>query len=193
MTTFYTYYEHTPTLACLCQVFTRIMRRRLIRKLSSYPRQNRTKKALWELDNICRSIYLLDYIDDRLLRKHVTKALNRGEAYHRLKKAIAHVNGGRLRVNSELEQHIIHECTRLISNAIIYFNADLLSKLTENKTVGLKLTTEEARKISPVAWQHINLYGRFEFNDLEPTFDFGKFMQSLNLDQLNATFEQGIQ
>lgn len=81
----------------------------IVRKLSSYARQNRTKKALWELDNICRSIYLLDYLDNKLLRKHVTKALNRGEAYHRLKKAIAHVNGGKLKVKSEIEQHIIHE------------------------------------------------------------------------------------
>ncbi len=32
----------------------------IVRKLSSYARQNKTKKALWELDNICRSIYLLD-------------------------------------------------------------------------------------------------------------------------------------
>ena len=28
----------------------------IIRKLNSYARQNQTKKALWELDNICQSI-----------------------------------------------------------------------------------------------------------------------------------------
>src|SRR5665811_1615184 len=104
----------------------------IVRKLSSYARQNKTKKALWELDNIIRSIYMLDYIDDRSLRRYVAKALNRGEAYHRLKKAIAHVNGGRLNVKTEKEQHIIHECTRLIANAIIYFNAELLSRLLEH-------------------------------------------------------------
>lgn len=36
----------------------------VVRKLGSYARQNQTKKALWELDNICRSIYILDFIDD---------------------------------------------------------------------------------------------------------------------------------
>lgn len=36
----------------------------LVRKLSSYARKNRTKKALWELDNIYMSLYVLDYIDD---------------------------------------------------------------------------------------------------------------------------------
>jgi TnpA family transposase len=34
----------------------------IIRKLSSYDRKNRTKKALWEYDNIIMSIYILTYI-----------------------------------------------------------------------------------------------------------------------------------
>ena len=54
----------------------------IVRKLSSYARQNQTKKALWELENICRTLYILDFIDDVELRQSVQKALNRGEAYH---------------------------------------------------------------------------------------------------------------
>ncbi len=161
----------------------------IVRKLSSYARQNRTKKALWELDNICRSIYLLNYLDDKPLRKHVTKALNRGEAYHRLKKAIAHVNSGKLRVKSEVEQHIIHECTRLIANAIIYFNAELLSGLIDGHSASSTLTAEHVKKISPVAWQHINFYGRFEFNDLGTPFNVEEFMRMLDLTRLTAALE----
>lgn len=48
-------------------------------KLSSYARQNQTQKALWELDNICRTMYILDFIDDADLRQGVQAALNRGE------------------------------------------------------------------------------------------------------------------
>ena len=36
------------------------------------------QKGLWELDNILRSIYILDFIDDSGLRQSVQKALNRG-------------------------------------------------------------------------------------------------------------------
>jgi len=53
----------------------------VVRKLSSYARQNQTKKALWELDNIRRTIYILEFIDDPTLRQCVQKALNRGESY----------------------------------------------------------------------------------------------------------------
>jgi hypothetical protein len=32
----------------------------IVSKLSAYRRKNRTKRALWEFDNIIRSLYLLD-------------------------------------------------------------------------------------------------------------------------------------
>ncbi|MFX7792843.1 Tn3 family transposase, partial [Acinetobacter baumannii] len=87
-----------------------------IRKLSSYTRQNQTKRALWELDNLCRTLYILEFIDDVGLRQRVQKALNRGEAYHRFRRAVAFVNGGKFRVQTEAEQQIWNECSRLITN-----------------------------------------------------------------------------
>ena len=136
----------------------------VVRKLSAYARQNRTKKALAELDNICRTLYILDYIDDVVLRQSVQKALNRGEAYHRFRRAIAYVNSGKFRVKTESEQQIWNECSRLIANAVIYYNTALLSRIYEQKqAAGDVEALEILRHISPVAWQHINLFGRFEF------------------------------
>ena len=65
----------------------------IMRKLSSYVRQNQTKKALWELEDICRTLHILETIDDVQFCQNVQKALNRGEAYHRLRRAVAYVNG----------------------------------------------------------------------------------------------------
>lgn len=72
----------------------------IVGKLSAYRRKNRTKQALWELDGIIRTLYLLDYIDLPVLRRNVQKALNRGEAYPQLRRAIAYAHGGRFRVRS---------------------------------------------------------------------------------------------
>ncbi|PUB87372.1 MAG: hypothetical protein DBP02_01415 [gamma proteobacterium symbiont of Ctena orbiculata] len=52
----------------------------IVSKLSTYRRQNRTNKALWEFDNITKSLYLLDYVDLPMRRSNVHKALNRYEA-----------------------------------------------------------------------------------------------------------------
>ncbi len=136
----------------------------VVRKLSSYARQNQTKKAFWELDNIRRSIYILDFIDDPTLRQSVQKALNRGEAYHRMRRAISYVNSGKFRVKTEAEQQIWNECSRLIANAIIHYNTLLLSRVYAQK---LAAGDQEAISIlkgtSPVAWRDVNLIGNFDF------------------------------
>lgn len=144
----------------------------IVRKLSSYSRQNQTKKALWELDNICRTIYILDYIDDVTLRQSVQKALNRGEAYHRFRKSVAYMNEGKFRVKTETEQNIWNECARLIANAIIYYNTLLLSKVYDQK---LNAKDEAAinilRSVSPVAWRHVNMIGKIDFTAETPIAD----------------------
>jgi TnpA family transposase len=136
----------------------------IVRKLSSYTRQNSTKRALWELDHLCFTEYVLKYIDDPKLRQGVQKALNRGEAYHKFRRAVAFVNGGKFRVRTEEEQHNWNECSRLIANAVIYYNTLILSRVYEQKLrSGDDTAIEMMRRISPVAWQHINLFGTFEF------------------------------
>jgi len=144
----------------------------IVRKLSSYVRQNQTKKALWELDNLCRTRYILRFINDVNLRQAVQKALNRGEAYHRLRRAIAYVNGGKLRVRTEAEQQLWNECSRLIANAIIHYNTALLSRVYEQKrAAGDQAAMQLIAAMSPVAWQHVNLFGSFEFGPVASPID----------------------
>ena len=49
----------------------------IIAKLNSYSRKNRTKKALWELDNLRRSLHLLNYVDSPQFQRNIQRALNR--------------------------------------------------------------------------------------------------------------------
>ena len=136
----------------------------IVEKLSAFARKNRTKRALWEYDNIIRSLYLLDYVDLLSIRRNVQHALNRGENYHKLRRAVSYANFGKLRFKTVQEQQIWNECSRLLTNCIIFYNATLLSE-----ALGLQEQMEDAdstalfKQISPVAWQHINFYGRYEF------------------------------
>jgi hypothetical protein len=97
------------------------------------------------------------------LRQSVQKALNRGEAYHRLRRAVAFVNG-RFSVQTEVEQQVWNECSRLITNAVIYYNTALLSRVYEQKqAVNDQAAMDAIKGMSPVAWQHVHLIGKFEF------------------------------
>jgi TnpA family transposase len=154
----------------------------IIRKLSSHLRKNRTKKAMWEFDNIIKSIYILNYIDRLIIRQGVQKALNRGEAYHRLKRAVFHAHQGKLRVKTELEQNIWNECAGFITNSIIYYQAYILSALlTQKEKTDRKEEADIIKRISPIAWQNVNLLGRFEFH---------KPQTVVNIDEMISLIEQ---
>src|SRR5262249_5606164 len=135
----------------------------IVGKLNAYARKNKTRRALWEYDNIIRSLYLLEFIDSPPLRQNVQRALNRGENYHQLRRAVSYANFGKLRFKNEAEQQLWSECSRLITNCIIYYNMTILSRLLAYKeAAGDSAGVELLKQVSPVAWQHINLYGRYE-------------------------------
>ena len=162
----------------------------IVGKLSSYARKNRTKRALWELDNIFRSIYLLTYIDSLTLRQNVQQAMNRGESYHQLRRAVSYANYGTLRFKTENEQQIWSECSRLITNCIIYYNATLLSRLLEIKeAAGEVEQVRQLGRVSPIAWQHINFHGRFEFLGPPTPIDIESLVQELAQRSVNINEE----
>ena len=168
-----------------CRIFVSLARKEttqstLVRKLSSHARNNRTKQALWEYDSIHRSLYLLDYVDSPSLRQHVQKALNRGENYHQLRRAISFASFGKLRFKTEYEQDLWLECSRLITNCIIFYNASLLSRLLEHyEKTGNTLNADMIKKVSPVAWQHINPHGRYEFQKLPDGINIDAMVKEL--------------
>jgi TnpA family transposase len=152
----------------------------IVGKLSAYARKNKTKQALWEYDNIIRSLYLLDYIDSVPLRQNVQRALNRGESYHQLRRAVSYANFGKLRFKSEYEQQIWGDCGRLLTNCIIYYNATILSDLlTHSDSSGDTAKVAMLSLVSPVAWQHINFYGRYEFGKQPEIIDMRGIIQQL--------------
>jgi len=135
----------------------------IVRKLSSY-KSNDTLKALIELDKIIMSLYILDYVDDEEMRKCVHRSLNRGESYHQLRSAISKVSGKKLIGKTEMELIINNECARLLAICIIFYNAYLLSGIYEYcKSKGMLDECEKIIRLSPVAWQHISLVGKYEF------------------------------
>lgn len=138
----------------------------LIRKLSSTKRRSRVLQALWEYDHIHRSAYLLEFIDSPKLRQNVQRALNRGEQYHQLKRALTHANAGKLRYVTDEEQELWNECSRLLVNAILYYNMILLSEaVARREQRGDTTGAEHLKMVSPMAWTHVNFYGRYSFSE----------------------------
>ena len=152
----------------------------IVRKISTSPKSNKTRKALAEFDKIIRSIYILNYIDDLNLRQYVQKAVNRQELYHKLRRKVGFDNGGKIMVKSETEQVEYQECNRLICNMIVYYNSYVLSEfLKQKETLGQVDQIQALQQISPIAWRHINFYGKYEFESHKNNVDFDKINEVL--------------
>ena len=117
---------------------------------------------------------MLNYINSPAMRTGITKSLNRGEAYHKLRRAISHANFGKLRFKLEHEQHIWNECSRLIANCIIHYNSVILSNLIDQG-----VNTNTIKEISRIAWNHINLFGRYEFDKEPHVIDIEAIMKKI--------------
>ena len=137
----------------------------VITKMSSQKYRSKTKLAFTHYNNIVRSEFILQYINDKNFRRAIERALNRGEAYNNLYRAITLLNGGKFRGQSETEMMICHQCSRLVAAVILYYNAYILNYLYVNAK-----TQEEKELIlalSPGAWEHINLLGYYQFCGLK--------------------------
>jgi TnpA family transposase len=158
----------------------------LIRKLSGYSKNHPLLQALTEYNRMIKAMYLLDYIDDASLRGYVQRALNRGEAYHQLRRAIASVNGNRFRGLSDYEITLWNECARLLTNAIIYFNSLILTRLlTYFESIGDEGKLALTKKVSPVAWHNINLNGTYSFSFEEKLPEIEEIMRPLTERDIN--------
>jgi len=153
----------------------------LVRKLSGYKSNHPLLRALTEYNRMVKANYLLNYIDDASLRDYVQRALNRGEAYHQLRRAISQVNGDQFRGSSDEEIQLWNECARLITNAIIYFNSAILSQLLisfEHQQDEEKI--QIVKQASPVAWYNINLKGTYNFELSEKLPDLDNLMSKID-------------
>jgi len=144
----------------------------IVKKLSSSLKSHETRKSIAEYNKILRSIHILKSINDLSYRQNIQKALNRTELYHFLTGEVGYANRGKIISKTELDQTIFKECTRLVCNAILYYNSVILSGIYTNLLKNGQHSQIKALKhITPISWININLYGLFELkNKFDSTF-----------------------
>ena len=63
---------------------------------------------------------------------------------------------------------------------IVYYNSYVLSEfLKQKETLGQVDQIQALQQISPIAWRHINFYGKYEFESHKNNVDFDKINEVL--------------
>jgi hypothetical protein len=107
----------------------------------------------------------LDWLADQELRTRVGRQLNKGEQLHALRRAIFYANEGHIRQRTPEQQGEQALCLSIVVNAIIAWNTVYTGRvLDELRAGGEVITTGEIEHISPLAHQHIHLYGQYPFD-----------------------------
>lgn len=153
----------------------------LIRKLNSHDRYARLQAGLFEYNNIFKSIHILNLIDNMGLRKAIRSARNRTESYHQLQGTIRKIYHGVFRGKKIVDNRISAHATRLVANCIIAYNSTILNMIYETMLASnaTEKELENFGRISPVAWIHILLTGKYNFSDSNAEIDIQKMANIL--------------
>ncbi len=135
----------------------------MIRKLSSYPRQNGLAVALRELGRIERSLFILDWLQNIDLRKRVHAGLNKGEARNALARAVFFNRLGEIRDRSFEQQRYRASGLNLITAAIVLWNTVYLERAINHLHAqgDVQANSDLLQHLSPLGWDHINLTGDY--------------------------------
>ena len=144
----------------------------LVKKLSSYPRQNGLAQALREVGRIERTLFILDWLQNVELRRRVQAGLNKGEARNALARAVFFNRLGEFRDQSFEGQRYRAIGLNLLTAAIVLWNTVYIERAVNTlRTSGYEINDEHLQYLSPLGWEHINLTGDYVWKS---SFEVGK-------------------
>jgi len=134
----------------------------ILRKLGAYRQQNRLYLALGEIGRIERSLFMLNWTENRNLHMECQAGLNKDESRHSLARAVFAHSQGRILDRSDAAQQKRAMALNLVIAAIVFWNTlymdkatDYLGKTDQLPDLGLLPIT------SPLGWEHVILTGNF--------------------------------
>ena len=152
----------------------------LIRSLLKNERPSSLARGIIELGRINKSIYLLNYIDNKNYRRRILTQLNRGEGRHAVARIIAHGQRGEISKRYREGQEDQLGALGLVTNAVVLWNTLYMeSAITHMKNQGEVIKKEDISRLSPLQHSHINVLGHYSFK-LTDAISSGK-LRPLNL------------
>ncbi|MEH0296220.1 Tn3 family transposase, partial [Agrobacterium sp. CCNWLW71] len=127
--------------------------------------QSHLARALRELGRIERSLFMIEWYSNPALRRRCQAGLNKGEAAHKLKRAVFFHERGEIRDRSFESQAFRASGLNLVVSAIVHWNTVYLDRaITQLKREGRNIPDTLLKHISPLSWEHINLTGIYTWD-----------------------------
>ena len=136
----------------------------VMRTLQVDDRPTPLAQAIAEIGRIDKTIHTLNFIDDEHRRRSTLQQLNLGEGRHSLARNVFHGKRGELYQRYREGQEDQLSALGLVVNIIVLWNTlyrDAI--LTQLRSEGYPVQSEDEARLSPFGHEHINMLGRYSF------------------------------
>lgn len=136
----------------------------IMRTLQIGDRPTELALALAEFGRIDKTVHNLNYINDENQRRSTLRQLNRGEGRHSLARVVFHGKRGELYQRYREGQEDQLGALGLVVNIIALWNTIYIDAiLARLRQEGFQIKDEDVERLSPLIYEHINMFGRYSF------------------------------
>src|SRR5271154_13641 len=121
-------------------------------------------KAFSELGRAVKTIFLCQYLHSEALRREINEGLNIVEQWNSANDFIFFARRGEMVSNRREDHEISMLALHLLQNCMVYINTLMLQQVLAQPQWPGKLTTRDLGALTPLIWEHVNPYGRFELD-----------------------------
>jgi TnpA family transposase len=140
----------------------------VLRQLASYRRQNGLAAALRELGRLERTLFTLDWLEDRELRRQTGQELNKGVSRNSLARAVFIHRLGEIRDRTYENQQHRASGLNLLVTAIILWNTRYLERAIAALRQAEDVPDQLLAHLYPLGWEHVNLTGDYIWSAERP-------------------------
>ena len=139
---------------------TEAILRRFTRKNVQHP----TYKAFAELGRAIKTIFLCRYLHSVELRREIHEGLNVVEQWNGATDFVFFARRGEMLSNRREDHEISMLALHLIQNCMVYINTLMIQKVLAQPRWQGRLTPRDYAALTPLMWEHVNPYGRFDLD-----------------------------
>ncbi|WP_034999156.1 Tn3 family transposase [Beijerinckia mobilis] len=136
----------------------------ILRRFTRNNVQHPTYKAFSELGKAIKTIFLCRYLNSEDLRREINDGLNVVEQWNGANDFVFFARRGEMASNRREDHEISMLALHLLQNCMVYVNTLMVQQILAQPNWAEKLTTRDLAALTPLIWEHVNPYGRFELD-----------------------------
>ena len=136
----------------------------ILRRFTKKNVQHPTYKAFAELGKAIKTIFLCRYLHEESLRREINEGLNVVEQWNGATDFVFFARRGEMTSNRREDHEVSMLALHLIQNCMVYINTLMIQKVLAQPNWHGKFTPRDYAALTPLIWEHVNPYGRFDLD-----------------------------